>query len=387
DAPDVNRSDINFDVVDGRIVFGLRGIKGMGTGAAAAIVKERKENGPFTSFMNFLDRCLKLRDSGTDEETGEKRAPKQLVNKKAIEVLIQTGGFDHLDQNRATLLKNYESAIIYEEKKLAEASFGQASLFEDAGIKEFADFKYEHVEEMPKMALLNMERDLIGCFVSGHPLDDWKNVMEKCSSVNSQNIMRCGKIALAEKTALEASGGNKWQRPKGTSYTAIGMLNGLKPFMAKSGKPMAFAKLYDMKGSIDITIFPKIWEQLKDKLKNEEVYAFRGTVDMGTPERPRETPSLVIDTMEDISTLQERSISEVHIQLTPGFSKVKDIAELKDIIFGEQGLGNCIVYFHLDNIKGKNYIVKANGQLNVSHSDEFIAGLKEAENVVDVWTA
>ena len=114
---------------------------------------------------------------------------------------------------------------------------------------------------------------------------------------------------------------------------------------------------------------------------------FMLSVDMGTPERPRETPSLVIDTMEDISTLQERSISEVHIQLTPGFSKVKDIAELKDIIFGEQGLGNCIVYFHLDNIKGKNYIVKANGQLNVSHSDEFIAGLKEAENVVDVWTA
>ena len=78
DAPDVNRSDINFDVVDGRIVFGLRGIKGMGTGAAAAIVRERKENGPFTSFIDFLDRCLKLRDSGTDEETGEKRAPKQL---------------------------------------------------------------------------------------------------------------------------------------------------------------------------------------------------------------------------------------------------------------------------------------------------------------------
>ena len=71
----------------------------------------------------------------------------------------------------------------------------------------------------------------------------------------------------------------------------------------------------------------------------------------------------------------------------PVYRFPKDIAELKDIIFGEQGLGNCIVYFHLDNIKGKNYIVKANGQLNVSHSDEFIAGLKEAENVVDVWTA
>ncbi len=122
DPPDVNRSDVNFDVVDNRIVFGLRGIKGMGTGAAEAIVRERRENGPYTDFMNFIERCLKLKDSGIDEETGERRAPKQLVNKKAIEVLIQTGGFDKLDQNRATLLANYESAIAYEEKNFSNNS-------------------------------------------------------------------------------------------------------------------------------------------------------------------------------------------------------------------------------------------------------------------------
>lgn len=386
DAPDVNRSDINFDVVDGRIVFGLRGIKGMGTGAAAAIVRERKENGPFTSFIDFLDRCLKLRDSGTDEETGEKRAPKQLVNKKAIEVLIQTGGFDKLEQNRATLLANYEAAIAYEEKKIAEASYGQVSLFEDAGIKEFADFKFEKVEEMPKMALLNMEKELIGCFVSGHPLDEWRSVIEKCSTVNSENIMRAGKVALAEKAAQEASGGNRWARNTGTTYTAVGMISNIRTIMTKKGAPMAFAKLDDFKGSIDVTFFPKTWEQLKDKIQNEGVYAFRGKVDMGTPAEPRESPSLLIDSIEDINSLQQRSISEVHIQLESGFDKVKEIAVLKDLIFGEQGNGNCLVYFHLDNINGRNYIVKANAQLNVSHSDDFIQSLKDTPKVMDVWT-
>ena len=385
DAPDVNRSDINFDVVEGRIVFGLRGIKGMGTGAAAAIVKERKDNGPFTSFMNFLERCLKLRDSGTDEETGEKRAPKQLVNKKAIEVLIQTGGFDHLDQNRATLLKNYEAAIAYEEKILAEASYGQVSLFADTGIKEFADFKFEQVEEMPKMALLNMEKELIGCFVSGHPLDDWRNIIEKCSSINSQNIMRYGKIALAEKAAQAENGERRRSKNNGTTYIAIGMINGIRTIMTKKGEPMAFAKLDDMNGSIDVTFFPKTWAQLKDTIQNETVYAFRGSVDMGTPEMPRETPSLVVNSIEDINSLQQRSISEVHIQLEPGFDKVKEISQLKDIIFGEQGMGNCIVFFHLDNINGRNYIVKANGQLNVSHSEDFLSQLKDLPNVVEVW--
>ena len=335
--------------------------------------------------MNFLERCLKLRDSGTDEETGEKRAPKQLVNKKAIEVLIQTGGFDHLDQNRATLLKNYEAAIAYEEKILAEASYGQVSLFADTGIKEFADFKFEQVEEMPKMALLNMEKELIGCFVSGHPLDDWRNVIEKCSSINSQNIMRYGKIALAEKAAQAENGERRRSKNNGTTYIAIGMINGIRTIMTKKGEPMAFAKLDDMNGSIDVTFFPKTWAQLKDTIQNETVYAFRGSVDMGTPEMPRETPSLVVNSIEDINSLQQRSISEVHIQLEPGFDKVKEISQLKDIIFGEQGMGNCIVFFHLDNINGRNYIVKANGQLNVSHSEDFLSQLKDLPNVVEVW--
>src|SRR5574344_1064617 len=163
DPPDVNRSDEIFDVVDGRIVFGLKGIKGMGESAAEAIVQEREKNGPYKSFMDFLDR-IDLKS----------------VNKKAFEVLIKTGGFDKLGKNRATLIANYEKAIEYEESKRTGGEYGQVSLFEDAGEKEFADYKFEEVEEMPQMELLNMEKELIGCFVSGHPLDKYRKVIEIC---------------------------------------------------------------------------------------------------------------------------------------------------------------------------------------------------------------
>ena len=98
--PDVNNSDKYFDVVDGKVVFGLMGIKGMGDAAAEAIVNERKKNGPFKSFIDFLDRV----------NTSE-------VNKKAIEVLIKTGAFDNLGINRATLIANMEDAITYAEAK------------------------------------------------------------------------------------------------------------------------------------------------------------------------------------------------------------------------------------------------------------------------------
>ena len=89
DAPDVNRSDVTFDVVDGRIVFGLKGIKGMGEGAARSIVNERNENGPYKSFIDFVKRaCTRVEK---DEEGHERVA----VNKKAVEVLIKTGGFEY----------------------------------------------------------------------------------------------------------------------------------------------------------------------------------------------------------------------------------------------------------------------------------------------------
>ena len=109
DPPDVNRSDVVFDVVNGRIVFGLKGIKGMGDSAAKAIIAEREANGPYKNFMDFLKRI----GVKTDEDG------KVLINKKAIEVLIKTGAFDNTGKedgtnyNRVTLLHNMEAAISY----------------------------------------------------------------------------------------------------------------------------------------------------------------------------------------------------------------------------------------------------------------------------------
>ncbi len=365
DAPDVNRSAEIFDVVDGHIVFGLKGIKGMGEAAAAEIVKERTENGPFKDFIDFLDRV--------DLKT---------VNKKAIEVLIKTGAFDKLGKNRPTLLLNMERAVEYEENKKEGGAFGQVSLFEDSGEKEFADFKFEEVEDSPKLDKLNMEKELIGCYVSGHPLDDYKKAIETSATVNSSNILREAKEAKAEKDALAASGQNSWQtRNAGKEYTAIGMITELRPIMTKKDppKPMAFAKLQDYNGSIDLTFFPKTWEKMSTLIKNDGVYAFKGKVDGS-----RDEPSFIVDSMEDISTLQAHSIQEVHIQLESGFSNEKQIFGLKDFLFGSNG--NCSVYFHIDTSAGP-YTVKANAQLSAPSTKEFVEKLETLPYVKEVWTA
>jgi DNA polymerase-3 subunit alpha len=300
------------------------------------------------------------------------------VNKKAVEVLIKTGGFDHLDKNRATLIANYEQAMAYEEKKHLGADYGQASLFEDTDIQEFADYKYEIVDELPKMELLNMEKELIGCFVSGHPLDDWRHVIEKCATLNSDNIGRAAKEDKAEKDAAASSGRPAWQsRNSGRTYIAIGMVQELRVIMTKKGSQMAFAKLADFKESIEITFFPKVWEVLKDRIQNEGIYAFKGKVD-GT----RETPSFLVDSMEDPRVLEEKSITSVHVQIKEGFSNAKELAKIKDFLFGAQG--NCLVYFHIE-VDGSSFVIKANTQMTVGSDQETVQTIKDLPLVKDVW--
>ncbi|MCK9170287.1 MAG: DNA polymerase III subunit alpha [Treponema sp.] len=363
DAPDVNRSDTIFDVVDGRIVFGLKGIKGMGDAAATSIVQEREKNGPYADFMDFLDRV--------DLKT---------VNKHAIEVLIKTGAFDKFGKNRPTLIKNLDRAYDYASAKKSGNEYGQEDLFGGTDEKVFADFVFDEVEDMPRMEKLNEEKELIGSYVSGHPLDDYKLAIQNAVTLNSQNIYREAKSAKAEKDALAASGTNSWQnRNSGREYIALGMLMELRSIRTKKGTEMAFGKLQDYSGTIDVTFFPKTWESMKMQVHSDSIYAIKGKVDGS-----RDVPSLIVDSIEDPNQLQARSIQEVHVELENTFSSAADIIKLKDFLFGKTG--KCCVYFHIDTSNGP-YIVKANDQLTVPSDSDTIGELKDLPYVKDVWTA
>ena len=380
DPPDVNRSDAIFDVVDGHIVFGFKGIKGMGDGAARAIVKERDANGPYKDFMDFLIRVIGSKNEPTEEEKAEGKVTRTSpINKKAVEVLIKCGGFDNLGQNRPTLISNLERAYAYAEKIALGSDDGQLSLFGDTDEKEYTDYVFEEVEDCSRLEKLNMEKELIGCYVSGHPLDDYKKAYEK-ATVNSLTIARAAKDDKAEKDALASSGKNPWQmRNAGRVHSAVGMVTELKTIRTKHGEgpEMAFAKLQDYNGSFDLTFFPKTWETMKDKIQNDTVYAFKGKIDSS-----REQPSMLVDAIEDPKILQEKAIEEVHIQLENGFNDEKQIFNLKEYLFGSSG--SCAVYFHIDTAED-TYIVKASSQLTAPATKEFVEDLRGIPFVKDVW--
>ncbi len=379
DPPDVNRSDSIFDVVDGHIVFGFKGIKGMGDGAARDIVTEREKNGPYKDFIDFLKRIVVIETEVTNNDDSKKIVKtKSHVNKKAVEVLIKCGGFDNLDKNRPTLLLNLERAWAYAEKIMLGDDFGQGNLFEGTDEKLIVDYSYEDVPDCTRMDKLTMEKELIGCYISGHPLDDYKKAYER-TTVNSTTMAREARIAKAEADALAASGQNTWRtRNSGREHIALGMLQGLRPFINKKGKEMAFAKLQDYEGTIDLTFFPDTWEKLKGQILNDQILVFKGRIDGS-----RETPSLIVTDIMDPKILEERSISEIHIQLDSGFKEEHQILSLKDILFEAEG--NCNIFFHVDTDEG-TFIVKGNGQLTAPATPEFIEQLKQQMFVNEVWT-
>ncbi|MDR3173885.1 MAG: DNA polymerase III subunit alpha, partial [Treponema sp.] len=239
DPPDINRSRKNFTVAEGRIVYGLKAIKGIGDIPAEEIIQGRKD-GPYKSFMDFLNRV--------DIKT---------VGKKGVELLIQTGAFDSLGQSRETLLGNLERTVDYAQNIKDESKYGQASLFGDTGEKLYPDFAFDPFPAKSREEKLRLEKELMGFYLSGHPLDSCKEAWERYVHLDLGN--------------LEGSAGGP--------CVLIGILKGLKPITSKSGKPMAFATLADYRGEVDLVFFEETWVRCRDSLGEEEIIALKGKLD------------------------------------------------------------------------------------------------------------
>ncbi|HAK46116.1 MAG TPA: DNA polymerase III subunit alpha [Spirochaeta sp.] len=338
-APNMNLSEKNFTVVDEKIVYGLIGIKNVGEAAVEEILKQRESEGAFESFIDFAERV--------DLKT---------VNRKVLETSIQTGLFDTMGMNRASLMHNLDKILEFVSHTKADQGVGQVSLFEAPEHTEFHSVETEEVEEWPNKELLKFEKDFLGFYVSGHPMDKYRKLWEKATNLDLSNV--------------ERSTENK-------KYKILGMIKSVRPHMTKKGDKMAFAAIEDYRGSVDAVIFPKTFTEYSQMLVVDEVFGFEGKIN-----KQRANPSFMIDKIITPEEFDSNTVKEVHIRLNGGSEEEDRLEDLKETLLHHSGISP--VYFHLKN-RSNEIVIKASNHILVDPNNILFESVKNKPEVADVW--
>lgn len=248
--PDINEGEGGFSVSGQAIRYGLSAIKSIGRPVIDAIVEERKIRGPFTTLKDFITRL-----SGRE------------VNKRTIENFIKAGALDGLEGNRRQKMMIYGSLLdaLNQEKKTTMA--GQMTLFDIAPEEDKAEYeiKLPDVEEYDKEVLLGFEKEVLGIYISGHPLEEYMERLKK-----NTNAVTTDFILDEETGTLKVSDGAK--------VCIGGMITDKVIKYTKNNKAMAFITLEDLVGTVEIIIFPKDYERYAKYLENDAKVFVEGRV-------------------------------------------------------------------------------------------------------------
>ena len=307
--PDINKSFLRFTVdrTDfknsdkksnvGNIRFGLGSIKNVGIAPVEAIIKEREENGEYKSFTDFCERI-------SDEA----------VNKKCIESLIKAGVFDEFEQTRATLLASFESIIDSIQSSKKKGLDGQFSMFDlatlsgesaqnvdtqDSEKKDIEDLKYSFniKEEYSERELLSLEKEMLGIYISGHPLEKLKDQIEKQTNINTKDLSEIdSQMENIEDQDLEdpesmANIANQIQNSKkqrfkdGQEVTFAGIISKVKKKFTKNNKIMAFVTIEDLYGTAEILVFENTYLKSQESLIEENIVMVKGRLSIRDGER------------------------------------------------------------------------------------------------------
>ena len=264
--PDINKSFTKFTVDDGKIRFGLGSIKNVGIAAVDAIVQNREKGGEYKSFTDFCERM-----------EGE------AVNKKCIESLIKAGAFDNFAETRSTLMASFEDILDTISGMSKKNIQGQVSMFDFGKTEESNDmeklkYNYTTLKEYTDQELLSMEKEMLGIYISGHPLEKYREQIAKQANINTLQIREFEQISQAEMENPELldNRGQIKLLQDGQFVKFAGIITSIKKKYTKNNKIMAFATLEDLYGSIEVIIFENCYLQCSNELIDENIVLVEG---------------------------------------------------------------------------------------------------------------
>lgn len=250
--PDLNKGFAEFSADEGSIRYGMAAIKGVGVQVVEDIVQEREQGGKYQSLQDFMERL-----------DGH-------VNKNVVENLIKAGAMDSLDGNRRQKIMVYQQIMDSVSRERRDNMTGQISLFDlgDEDLSSAKDIPFPNVEEYEKAEILADEKTVLGIYLSGHPLEEYVELMKKNCSRTSADFIP------------EEENENQVKVQDGEQAVIGGMIESKKILITKKNQQMAFLTIEDLLGTIEVIIFPKVYESKKYLLEEEAKVFIRGRVQM-----------------------------------------------------------------------------------------------------------
>jgi DNA polymerase-3 subunit alpha len=342
------------------IRFGLEAIKGVGGIAVDAIIEARSQasapvaeeipadGGPqvkppraLVPFKNVLDFC--------------KRVPTRKVNKKVLESLTLAGGFDMIAEvNRASLFASLEALLEHAGDEQEERELGQSSLFDSFSSDEIklvtpSDRLFKQEADWPPTRKLILERQVVGFYISGHPMDTWQRICVEWLGWSVERIKTFAAERAARKPEPSAAqgggewgggGGGRFQRPQKPEVRVAGLLGEMREVMTKKGSRMAFGQFEDLTGKMEVVFFPEAYAQAQEILKRAATEA-EPLLLVAELETQDEAPKLLVKSVDWVAEAHKNRVQQVVLRLPPGEIQADQLRELKKNLL--QHPGRCPV--------------------------------------------
>lgn len=350
--PHVNFSDYYFGAHGDEIYFGLGAIKGVGEGAVLAIIEARDQlpEKKFSSLDEFFNTIDVRR-----------------VNKKVIECLIKAGAFEGFGVHRAQLMAGYQKYLDRAEGKRKDRELGQTSLF-DLGPSDEAEVKLENIKTWTRTASLAYEKEVLGFYLSDHPLKGFENLAEIFTTCKVADLPAYAKQEAAQPQAPVAkTKENRWGRDANKKRVIVaGLISDLRELITKKGTRMAFAKIEDLSGSCELVIFPDAFARNEIMCRDEKPVLVAGSL-----EAEEGSAKIMVDTvspMEDILKKTKRMV--LHLERLPE----KDYGRLESVLRGHPGATSVSLEIDLKEVNRKVEL-ETEEKISVSISNEFFENI------------
>lgn len=322
--PDINESYRNFTVVGNQIRFGLAAVKNVGDAAIEVILREREERGKFRSLYDFC-----------------KRVDLRKVNRRVIESLIKCGAFDFTKVYRSQMLTVLEEILHWAQSAQRKKETPQMTIW-GPEVNELKEH-YPEMEEFSQEQLILFEKETIGFYISRHPLSPYQEEIRRITEEDSSTL----------------SFG-----PNGKEVKLCGLVSQLKEVITKKGDRMAFLNLEDMKGWVEVILFPDLFKTASPYLKGGEPVFVRGTLDLSGDQVKVKAKEIRL-----LSEVFSENPQTLHLKIPLDHLTSSSLKELKEVILAHPG--SCQVYLHLINGDRPETIIALSDEYRVSPTSEF----------------